>query len=249
MSQSNSSSPQVSIVIPVYRDYQALNRLLKQLVGAWKSKDFSYEVIIVDGKQNDDAGINVDTSQVIDSSLMTLSQISVMTHSPPQRAGQMNAGASKARGKLIWFVHADSKIPHKIDRVFEEFMNSERRWGRFNIWLDSTHPTLKLVAFMINWRSRISGICTGDQGIFIHKALFEALGQFPNQALMEDIELSKSLKVASEAPFIPPVKLGTSSRKWLKEGIWRTIFLMWRLRYSYWRGATPEQIHQRYYRR
>jgi GT2 family glycosyltransferase len=118
-------------------------------------------------------------------------------------------------------------------------------WGRFDVRIDGRHPMLRVVAAMMNGRSRLSGIATGDQAMFMTRSAFAAAGGFPGQPLMEDIELSRRLKKLG-----PPACIGTpvvtSGRRWERHGVWRTIFLMWQLRWAYWRGVAPAQLARRY---
>ncbi|PPL14339.1 glycosyl transferase, partial [Oceanisphaera arctica] len=118
-------------------------------------------------------------------------------------------------------------------------------WGRFDVTITGRHPMLAAIAFMMNLRSRLTGIATGDQAIFVCRSSFEAVGGFPDQPLMEDIELSKRLKRLGP-PACLQHKVTTSGRRWEQKGLWRTILLMWRLRFAYWRGASPEQLARAY---
>ena len=105
---------------------------------------------------------------------------------------------------------------------------------------------LALVAAMMNARSRLTGIATGDQGIFVERALFAAAGGYPDQPLMEDIELSRRLRRAAGAPLCLRERVVTSGRRWARHGTWRTIVTMWRTRLAYWRGADPARLAARY---
>ena len=162
------------------------------------------------------------------------------------RARQMNAGARKATGDVLLFLHADTRLPtdaiHQVQRAM-----AEHDWGRFDVRLDSSHPLLKVVGMMINKRSRLMRIATGDQAIFIKKSLFERLGGYPDQPLMEDVELCKRLKTISR-PACLKSTVTTSARRWQQHGYFRTIFLMWHLRFDYWRGISPDSLKQRYYK-
>jgi len=226
--------PQISVVIPVYKDAYALSCLLSDL----KLIDsIILEIIVVDGSKD----------SCLDPIVVAEPKIKLVRCSP-QRAGQMNYGAKHANGRLLWFLHADTRVPRSVVSDFDRFMRQRvYEWGRFNVQLDAPHKMLKVVAGMMNWRSRLSSICTGDQAIFVLSDTFSKVGGFPDQALMEDIELSKALKAVSKA-FIPQQKIVTSSRKWLTHGIFKTIRLMWYLRFIYWLGASPERIHQLYYK-
>lgn len=162
------------------------------------------------------------------------------------RAAQMNAGAAAARGGVLLFLHADCALPVAADRlILDGLARHGKQWGRFDVTLDSDRRLLKIVATMMNLRSRWSGIATGDQGIFILRALFEQLGGFPALPLMEDIALSGMAK-SRAAPLCLPARIVTSARRWEHHGIWPTIILMWRLRLAYYLGADAAQLATRY---
>ncbi|MFZ9563038.1 MAG: TIGR04283 family arsenosugar biosynthesis glycosyltransferase, partial [Burkholderiales bacterium] len=124
---------------------------------------------------------------------------------------------------------------------------SRRSWGRFDVSISGTHPMLRVIAQMMNWRSRLTGIATGDQGLFMTRSLFEAAGRFPEIALMEDIALTRQLKRYG-APLCIAHRMTTSGRRWEKHGVWRTILLMWWLRLAYFLGAAPDRLAQQYVR-
>jgi rSAM/selenodomain-associated transferase 2 len=162
------------------------------------------------------------------------------------RALQMNAGAARARGEILLFLHADTLLPEAADALIVEGLQRTRRgWGRFDVAIAGRHPLLRVVEQLMNLRSRLTGIATGDQAIFVTRSLFTAAGGYPEIALMEDVALSKRLK-----HFGPPLclrhRLTTSGRRWEKRGVLRTILLMWRLRLAYWLGADPGKLAMRY---
>lgn len=162
------------------------------------------------------------------------------------RARQMNAGAAAARGEILCFLHADSRLPEGADGLMiDGLARSRRSWGRFDVHIEGRHPLLRVIARMMNWRSRLTGIATGDQGLFVTRSLFEAAGHFPEIALMEDIAFSRQLKIYG-APLCITHRLTTSGRRWDKHGVWRTMLLMWRLRLSYWLGADPDKLALQY---
>jgi hypothetical protein len=121
-------------------------------------------------------------------------------------------------------------------------------WGRFDVGFDNTQPIFKWIAFMMNLRSRVSGIATGDQALFVTHWAFQAVGGYPDIALMEDITISARLKKLGK-PCCLPDKVITSARRWQQHGVFRTILLMWRLRLSYFFGVDPDDLAARYYRR
>jgi hypothetical protein len=156
------------------------------------------------------------------------------------------AGVARAHGAWIWLLHADSRgVAGGLRWLLAREV--EPCWGRFNIALADASPSLRLVGFMMNLRSRLTGICTGDQGIFVHSRLLAACGGVPQQQLMEDIELCRRLKRLAR-PEVPPQTLITSSRRWRQRGVLRTVLQMWQLRLRYWLGAAPEVLAREYYR-
>jgi rSAM/selenodomain-associated transferase 2 len=163
------------------------------------------------------------------------------------RALQMNAGAAQASGDVLCFLHADTLSPHNLDaHIFQALQQSRRVWGRFNIRLSGQHPAFRLIERLINLRSCLSGVASGDQGIFIYRSVFNRLGGYKAIALMEDIELSKRLRKISKPACIKQVCLLTSSRRWEKHGILRTVLLMWKLRLKYFLGSNPQQLASEY---
>jgi rSAM/selenodomain-associated transferase 2 len=162
------------------------------------------------------------------------------------RAKQMNVGAQAASGQLLVFLHADTMIPAGFTSEIEQALNSPH-WGRFDISLNGTHPLLIMVALCMNLRSRLTGIATGDQAIFVNRRLFEQVGGYPDIALMEDIALSKQLRKISR-PLCLKTKVISSGRRWDKCGLFSTILFMWRLRLQYFFGTDPNQLVKLYYR-
>ncbi|MBK7120476.1 MAG: TIGR04283 family arsenosugar biosynthesis glycosyltransferase [Comamonadaceae bacterium] len=163
------------------------------------------------------------------------------------RAAQMNAGAQAASGaRVLLFLHADTTLPPDADRLIEQALAGGRHvWGRFDVRIAGRPRMLRVVAACMNVRSRWSGIATGDQALFMTRAAFDAIGGFPEQPLMEDIEMSKRLRTLSR-PACLRERVITSGRRWESRGVWSTIVLMWRLRWAYWRGASPQALARRY---
>ena len=163
------------------------------------------------------------------------------------RAAQMNAGAQAASGaRVLLFLHADTTLPPDADRLIEQALAGGRHvWGRFDVRIAGRPRMLRVVAACMNVRSRWSGIATGDQALFMTRAAFDAIGGFPEQPLMEDIEMSKRLRTLSR-PVCLRERVITSGRRWESRGVWATIVLMWRLRWAYWRGASPQVLARRY---
>jgi rSAM/selenodomain-associated transferase 2 len=162
------------------------------------------------------------------------------------RALQMNAGAALARGDVLVFLHADTRLPEGADRLIADALAGTRRWGRFDVRLSGRHPLLRVVERLMNVRSCLTGIVTGDQALFVHRPLFERLGGFAPIALMEDIELSRRLRRAAGWPGCVPAPVVTSSRRWEQGGVLGTVLLMWRLRLAYFLGADPARLAARY---
>jgi rSAM/selenodomain-associated transferase 2 len=162
------------------------------------------------------------------------------------RAHQMNHGAAAASGDVLLFLHADTTLPRRADDlILDGLGKARRRWGYFSVAIDGRHAMLTVVAALMNLRSRLSAIATGDQALFVARSEFEAIGGFPAQPLMEDIELARRLKRRSR-PLCLTSKVTTSGRRWMTQGVWRTIGLMWRLRLLYWLGVPAEKLRRAY---
>lgn len=218
----------VSIVVPVLDDAEALAPLLPQIHRATGA-----EVAVVDGGSKDGSDALV-------------SAPARLVRSQRGRARQMNAGVRATSRPWLWFVHADTQLDDACLLALRAALDDGCRWGRFDVRLSADAPALRMVAAMMNLRSAISSICTGDQGIFVSRALLEIVGGVPDQPLMEDIELSKRLRRFAPATRIR-TPLVTSSRRWERDGIGRTVVLMWELRLRYFLGASPDVLMRRYY--
>jgi rSAM/selenodomain-associated transferase 2 len=157
----------------------------------------------------------------------------------------MNAGAAAASADVLLFLHADTRLPEGADGLISRALAGGAAWGRFDVVIDGRPWMLKVVAAMMNTRSRWTGIATGDQAIFVRRSAFDAVGGYPQQPLMEDIELSRRLRRTGR-PACLRQRVVTSGRRWEARGVWRTIFLMWRLRWRYWRGESPARLAQDY---
>jgi rSAM/selenodomain-associated transferase 2 len=221
----------LSIVLPVLNEAAQIEHVLRRLEEA---RAHGVEVIVVDGGSADD------TVQ------LAASYVDQLLHSAQGRARQMNAGAASAQGDVLLFLHADTLLPEGAYRLLlAELNRSQKAWGRFDVQISGRSQMFGLIAATMNLRSRLTGIATGDQAIFIRRADFESVGGFPEQELMEDIEISRRLKYRS-----PPLCLCgpavTSGRRWEERGVWRTIMLMWRLRLLYWLGTPANKLAERY---
>ena len=158
----------------------------------------------------------------------------------------MNVGAQAATGTLLLFLHADTRLPDgALNQVRSALASGEHDWGRFDVAIEGRSRLFPLIALMMNWRSRLSGIATGDQAIFVRCARFDAVGGFADQPLMEDIELSRRLRRRGR-PACLRARVVTSGRRWERHGVWRTVLLMWWLRLLYWMGVSPQRLVQAY---
>lgn len=222
----------VSIIVPALDEVRGIVATLAPLQPL---RVEGHEVIVVDGGSSD-------ATLAIATPLSDRAFVAARG-----RALQMNAGAAKATGDVLLFLHADSRLDASaIGMLASEVARSGRRWGRFDVTIAGGSRVLRLVAAMMNARSRLTGIATGDQGIFVDRALFNAVGGFPGQALMEDVELSKRLKRAAGPPLCLTERVLTSGRRWESRGTWRTIVAMWRWRFAYWRNADPRRLADEY---
>ena len=166
--------------------------------------------------------------------------------SPRGRAVQMNAGAAAARGRVLLFLHADTRLPDAADALIRDALERDgHSWGRFDVNIAGRSAMLPVVAAMMNLRSRLTGIATGDQAIFVTRAAFATVGGFAPIALMEDISISRALRSLGR-PANLRARVVTSGRRWDENGAWRTILLMWRLRAAFFLGANPDNLSKRY---
>lgn len=193
-----------------------------------------HEVIVVDGGSSD---ASVDLARPLADRVIG---------APRGRARQMNAAAAQADGEVLWFVHADSRVPGAAADALLAALANGRAWGRFDVRLSGRQPMLRVVERMMNLRSCITSTATGDQGIFVQRQAFLEVGGFPDLPLMEDIALSRRLRRLSRAACVHRPRLLTSSRRWEQRGIGRTILLMWWLRLAYALGVPPERLAVRY---
>ena len=161
------------------------------------------------------------------------------------RASQMNSGAARAQGDVLLFLHADTRLPSGADVAIEQAVRAGAQWGRFDVTITGRSPMFAVIAALMNLRSRWSGIATGDQAIFVRRDLFERIGGYADLPLMEDIDLCKRLRACS-APACLRQRVSTSGRRWERDGVWRTMILMWRLRWRYWRGEPAEALARAY---
>jgi len=222
-----------SIVMPVLNEGADLASTLQ---GLQALRAQGAELLLVDGGSADDSV-----------ALASGYADSVLT-SPRGRALQMNAGAQAAAGEVLVFLHADTRLPvDGLQRIVDGLASSSRGWGRFDVRLNGAQWPLRVIERMMNWRSRLTGMVTGDQAMFVRADLFADVGGFPELPLMEDLAISKRLKRVSR-PLCLRGPVTTSSRRWEQHGIARTVLLMWYLRLAWFCGADPASLARRYYR-
>jgi len=221
----------LSIIIPALDEEASIGECLARLQAA---RAAGTEIIVVDGG-------STDATREVASTLATR-----VIESPRGRAVQMNAGARASRGDVLLFLHADTVLPEGAASALSHGLEvRQQAWGRFDVRITGEHLLLPVVAFFMNARSRLTGIATGDQAIFVRRTAFEQAGGFPEIALMEDVAISKALKRVSR-PVCLRERVATSGRRWEKRGTLRTILLMWRLRLAFALGADPASLARRY---
>jgi rSAM/selenodomain-associated transferase 2 len=216
----------LTVVVPALNEAAGIRRCLERLAPL---RARGHEVIVADGGSSD--GTQALAAPLADRVIAA----------PRGRARQMNAGAAAAAGDALLFLHADTLLPEGADRLVLEAL-AARAWGRFDVRLDSPRAALAVVAFFMNARSRLTGIATGDQAIFVRRADFVG---FPEIVLMEDVAFSRAMRRVSP-PACLRARVLTSARRWERDGVARTVLLMWRLRFAYWRGADPVELARRY---
>jgi rSAM/selenodomain-associated transferase 2 len=225
------SAAGLSIIIPVLNEDAGIVATL-QALSPLRAR--GAEVVVVDGGSRDRT---VALARPLCDRLMS---------APRGRASQMNAGAGAARGDVLLFLHADTRLPADADRlVLDGLARAGRAWGRFDVRIDGRHPLFPLIAATMNLRSRLTGIATGDQAIFADRTAFAAVGGYPDIALMEDIVLSRRLKRLGR-PLCLSARALTSGRRWETHGVVRTILTMWRLRLAFYLGAEPATLASSY---
>lgn len=222
----------VSIIIPVLNDLHALKNLLPSLQAM---RQAGHEVVVVDGGSTD--GSVTYASPFADRVLIT----------GRGRGSQMNHGAANARHGILLFLHADSTLPSEaIAGIQHALQNPARDWGRFDVRLDAAGMMFALIGTLVNLRSRLSGVATGDQGIFVRKPVFLDVGGYRPIPLMEDVALSKTLRRQSW-PACLDTRIVTSARRWQEQGVASTIVQMWVLRLAFFLGVDPATLARKYY--
>ncbi len=226
-----SKRPPISIIVPVLNEAQSIAAALAALA---PFRERGHEVIVVDGGSDDDTVA------------LAMPRADRVLVAPRGRASQMNAGAQVAGGGVLLFLHADTRLPEHADRIILDGLNAMgRSWGRFDVRIEGKSRLLAVVGFLMNIRSRLTGIATGDQAIFVQRDLFRIIGGFAPIALMEDLAISLALKGRS-APLCLRERVVTSGRRWERHGVIRTILKMWWLRLRYFFGEAPARLARGY---
>jgi len=221
----------LSIVMPVLNEAAAIVDALRSVA---RFRALGVELIVVDGG-------SIDATVAL-----CAGAADRVVLSAPGRARQMNAGARAAAGSVLLFLHADTVLPEAAPALVAAALRTRRRgWGRFDVRIAGRSALFPLIGGLMNLRSRLTGIATGDQAMFVRRELFDAVGGFPEQPLMEDIELSRRLRKLGR-PACLRAKVTTSGRRWDRSGVWPTIWLMWRLRLLYWLGVPAERLAAAY---
>lgn len=232
----------LSIIVPVLDEQEqivaTLDNLLAQRGAAQAVFAGGIELLVVDGGSGD-ATVSLCSGRA-DGVII----------SSRGRSRQLGAGAAQAGGDVLLFVHADTRLPADGLRSLGEQLARHplARWGRFDVKIAGRSRMFPVISTLMNLRSAWSGIATGDQAMFVRRSSFDAVGGFPDQPLMEDIELSRRLlRLPGGRPLRLRARVTTSGRRWESRGVWKTIWLMWSLRWRYWRG-TPAEVLAKVYR-
>jgi rSAM/selenodomain-associated transferase 2 len=231
----------VAVIVPVFNEANCLSNCLTELL----DHHHFNEIIVVDGGSTD-ASVEI-VCKLMSSDTLTGLPVPYLFQTPRGRAQQMHAGAQAASADVLLFLHADTALPLEAAEQVRDAIGRGYLWGRFDVRLSGRHPLFRLIERMMNWRSALSSIATGDQGIFVRRDAYRLLGGYASIPLMEDVEFSQRLKWVGK-----PARLRrqavTSSRRWEEKGIIRTTLLMWILRFLYWLGVSPERLARWYYR-
>ncbi|HEY5931655.1 MAG TPA: TIGR04283 family arsenosugar biosynthesis glycosyltransferase [Nitrospira sp.] len=224
----------ISVIIPTLNEEKSLPRTLACLSAAALT-----EIIIVDGGSTDG------TLSLAQEFCARTANARIIT-APRGRARQMNEGAKAGQGDILLFLHADTQLPAQAGRIVESALAKHTAvGGRFNVRFDSPSAWGRIISFFMNRRSRLTGIATGDQALFVRRQVFELLGGFSEIPLMEDIEFSARLQQAGRTVALRDIVI-TSFRRWDTQGPLRTVLLMWTMRFLYWIGVSPHQLARVY---
>ncbi len=224
----------LSVIIPVLNEACQLEALLQSLQPLRRQGG---ELIVVDGGSCDQS---LSIAQTCADQTLVAKQ---------GRALQMNAGAAVARGNVLLFLHADTRLPgsaiRDIDNARQYCLSPALFWGRFDVQISNRRWIYQIIESMMNLRSRLTAIATGDQAIFIDTTLFHQLGGYPEIELMEDIALCRILRKQA-SPVCLSARVQTSSRRWEQYGVVKTVLLMWKLRLLYRIGISPSLLVKMY---
>ncbi len=244
----------ISVIVPLYNEGERVRRLvahLQRIPGVGEAvladaSDAPASRAVMDALTEELARRQRrDNSNNRDSPDNPPAPIRVLRCGTPGRAAQMNAGAEQCSGSTLLFLHCDTRLPPDAAENIRRCIARGHAWGWFDLRLDARGPAYRVLERMINLRSRASRIATGDQAMFVERRAFARLRGFPGIALMEDVEMSRRLKGLG-APGVIPRPALTSARRWQKNGVLRTVLLMWKLRFLYWLGRSPEALAARY---
>src|SRR5512140_2769166 len=225
----------ISVIIPTLNEERTIIATLAHTAALGFD-----ELIVVDGGSTDETPALVESYRLSTQS-SALSPVRWVA-SPLGRSRQMNEGAKASEGEILLFLHADTQLPDNAKRIIDTTMADQRMvGGRFDVRFDRPSIWGTIIGRMMNWRSRLSGLATGDQALFVRRPIFEQMGGFPDIPLMEDIEFSNRLKRMGAIAALTAT-VTTSFRRWEQHGPLRTILLMWTLRLLYWIGISPSHL-------
>jgi len=227
----------ISIVMPAYNEGEAILDRLKSLFDGFNVD----QCVVVDASEA--SAFEMVRGEVIGA--FPGQKMRYMAATTRGRGAQMNTGAAHCEGRVLLFLHADTQLPEGALQQIREGVDAGWRWGRFDVCFDQPGWPFKMIASMMNWRSRKTGIVTGDQAMFITRAAFDLVDGFDEIELMEDIAMSRKLKTIG-APLCLDLKVITAARRWQEKGVFRTIVLMWYLRLAYWLGVSPTKLARWY---
>jgi rSAM/selenodomain-associated transferase 2 len=233
------SSPTVAVILPVFNEAKHLEKSLSELLAGHPFD----EVIVVDGGSTD-ASVEI-VCKLMSADASGAQPVPYLIQAPRGRARQMHAGAQVAGADVLLFLHADTALPSDAVELIRTAIRGGYLYGRFDVRLSGRHFLFRIIERLMNWRSRVSGIVTGDQGLFVRLDVYRMLGGFAPIALMEDIHFSARLKWVGKPACLRGPAIA-SSRRWEERGILRTVLSMWMLRFLYWLGVSPARLARWY---
>lgn len=235
MSHALASVPSgIAVIVPVYQAAPRLEAFLSDHAG-WLQ---NAEVVVVEG---------VASGQTPDPQVAHMVQQCghILIRAPVGRGQQIASGLRAATADWFWVLHADSDVPEETFRALATLCQQQAQgWGRFDVLI----PGLSIIAWFMNWRSRLTRICTGDQGMFFSRQTLAQAGGFADIPLMEDIETSRRLKRCGHPFHALPERVQTSARRWRQRGVVRTVLTMWWFRLRYFSGTSADVLYRDYYR-